>query len=66
MVWSNWIESPARDLRYSLRTLWRTPGFSLTAVVVMALSIGANVALFTVVRSVLLKPLPFVTQIGWL
>ncbi len=59
VVWSNWIESPARDLRYSLRTLWRTPGFSLTAIVVMALSIGANIALFTVVRSVLLKPLPF-------
>src|SRR5215475_5628456 len=59
-VWSwNWLESLARDLRFSLRTLRRTPGFTVIAVVVMALGIGANVALFTVVRGVLLKPLPF-------
>jgi len=59
-VWSlNWLESPARDLRFSLRTLCRTPGFSIIAILVMALGIGANVALFTVVRGVLLKPLPF-------
>src|SRR3984957_5175538 len=59
-VWSwNWLESLARDLRFSLRTLRRTPGFTVIAILVMALGIGANVALFTVVRSVLLKPLPF-------
>src|SRR5712672_1760271 len=59
-IWSwNWLESLARDLRFSLRALRRTPGFTVTAVLVMALGIGANVALFTVVRSVLLKPLPF-------
>jgi predicted permease len=59
-IWSwNWIETLARDLRYSLRTLHRTPGFSTIAIVVMALGIGANIALFTVVRSVLLKPLPY-------
>ena len=50
-VWSwNWLESLARDLRFSLRTLRRTPGFSIIAILVMALGIGANVALFTVVR----------------
>ncbi len=48
-----------RDGRYSVRTLWRTPGFAIVAIIVMALGIGANTALFTVVRSVLLKPLPF-------
>jgi putative ABC transport system permease protein len=48
-----------RDCRYSIRTLWRTPAFAITAIVLMALGIGANTALFTVVRSVLLKPLPF-------
>jgi putative ABC transport system permease protein len=59
-VWSwNWLENLVRDLRYGLRTLSRAPGFTSVAVVVMALGIGANVALFTVVRSVLLKPLPF-------
>ncbi len=59
-VWSwNWLESLARDLRFALRTLRRTPGFTVIAVLVMALGIGANVALFTVVRGVLLKPLPF-------
>jgi putative ABC transport system permease protein len=57
--WWNWLESLARDLRFSLRTLRRTPGFSVIAILVMALGIGANVALFTVVRGVLLKPLPF-------
>jgi predicted permease len=59
-VWSwNWLESLARDLRISLRTLLRTPGFAVVAILIMALGIGANVALFTVVRGVLLKPLPF-------
>jgi predicted permease len=54
-----WLETVLNDLRYAVRTLARSPGFSVTAVLVMALGIGANVALFTVVRSVLLKPLPF-------
>ena len=59
-VWSwSMIESLLRDLKIGLRTLLRTPGFSLIAVLVMALCIGATTSLFTVVRSVLLKPLPF-------
>ena len=48
-----------RDLKYAARTLSRSPGFSVVSVLVMTLGIGANVALFTIVRSVLLKPLPF-------
>src|ERR1041385_3618082 len=55
----NWLEGIWRDLRYGARTLLRTPGFSLTAILVMALGIGAATSLFTVVRSVLLKALPF-------
>lgn len=48
-----------RDIRYSTRTLLRTPGFSLIAVLVIALCIGAATSLFTIVRSVMLRPLPF-------
>lgn len=48
-----------RDVKYSARTLVRTPGFSLMAVVVIALCLGAATSLFTVVRSVVLRPLPF-------
>jgi len=59
-TWSwNWLEGLMRDVRLGLRTLWRAPGFAVTAMVVMALGIGANVAMFTVIRSVLLKPLPY-------
>lgn len=58
--WSwNWVQSLWRDLRYGCRTLLRTPGFSSTAIMVMALGIGATASLFTIVRSVLLRPLPF-------
>ena len=58
--WSwNWLEGLWRDLRYGGRTLLRTPGFSVTAILVMALGIGATTSLFTIVRSVLLRPLPF-------
>ena len=53
------IDNLWRDLRYATRTLGRTPGFAAIAILVMALGIGANVALFTVVRSVLFNPLPF-------
>ena len=53
------LSSLARDLKYATRTLLRTPGFSLIAIAVMALCIGATTSLFTVMRSVLLRPLPF-------
>src|SRR5580692_5057566 len=46
------LDDLGRDLKYALRTLSRAPGFAVVAVLVMTLGIGANVALFTVVRSV--------------
>src|ERR1700722_6878400 len=59
-VWSwDGLENLLRDLRISIRTLLRWPGFSLIALLVMAVWIGAATSLFTVVRSVLLRPLPF-------
>jgi predicted permease len=53
------FENLARDLRYTIRTLARTPGFTITAILVIAIGIGATTALFTVVKSVLLNPLPY-------
>src|SRR5437667_12380571 len=57
----NWntIETALRNVRISIRTLARAPGFAFTRLLVIASGLGAHVALFTVVRSVLLKPLPF-------
>src|ERR1041385_2068553 len=54
-----WLEVFGRDLRYASRTLLRTPGFTVVAMLVMAIGIGASVSLFTVIHSVLLRPLPF-------
>ncbi|HMG87817.1 MAG TPA: ABC transporter permease [Terracidiphilus sp.] len=59
-TWSwNWLESLVRDLRYIVRALVHSPGFATIAVLIIALGIGANVALFALVYRVILNPLPY-------
>src|SRR5580700_6860082 len=54
-----WLDNLGRDLKYAIRQLMKNPGFAATAILVLALGIGASVAIFAFVDAALIKPLPF-------
>ena len=63
-----WLDTILRDIRYTFRTLWRDRAFAAIAILILALGIGANIAVFSIINTLLLRPLPFANsnELAWL
>ncbi len=62
------LDTLVRDIRYTFRTLWRDRAFAAIAILILALGIGANIAVFSIINTLLLRPLPFAKagELAWL
>lgn len=60
-----WLDVLGQDLRFTLRTLGKDRGFTIIALLILGLGIGANVAVFSVVNTILFRPLPFLIRSSW-